>query len=375
MLSYCSANGRLHPSTAFCPGNFKSGLPGKNQTTKVLISKLLFCSWIHLRWPSLSDRSRGRHGSSAKAQESASGWPWPWAPTGPWSRANMPILQCVTCERWVTLASITDSPSENEDVAKWPSLCLGAAAGAQTGSPWRPNPPLIYNISVWTSPQTSHFQTAPVERANPHGRSRPAAGSASAQTALSIDPNRSCPHQAKCQHVPHVPQHPGAQQCLAPANEARTSGGRRDLCCADKATPFPAVAQARSGAIQGSLHGCCAVQRDCARRTTPELQPTASWWEITACRGVHMLTFYSFSNSLSFQTQCTATCLLTQRQGSPKSICRARTSKDLQEDKGVCQRIQEVILNSVQNPTLISRFLSAKPMDSSSLFYPTLHSP
>lgn len=30
-----------------------------------------------------------------------------------------------------------------------------------------------------------------------------------------------------------------------------------------------------------ALHNCCTVQWDCALRTTPELQPTACWWEIT----------------------------------------------------------------------------------------------
>lgn len=96
MLSYCSANGRLHPSTAFCHGSCKSGLPGKNQTTKVLIFKLFFCNWTHWCWPSLLDRSHRQHQSSAKARESPSGWPG----TG---RQHRHCSQCVGQEWPLTL--------------------------------------------------------------------------------------------------------------------------------------------------------------------------------------------------------------------------------------------------------------------------------
>lgn len=125
---------------------------------------------------------------------------------------------------------------------------------------------------------------------------------------------------------------------------------------------------------QGSLHGCLTVHWDCAPRTTPELQPTASWWEINACRGVHMVRFYSSSSSVPFQTHSTATCLLTRRQSWPKSIFRTRTFKDV-----LYKRIEEFAEELRSSPKFSaglnsSRFLLVKLMGSNFLFPPTLHS-
>lgn len=91
-----------------------------------------------------------------------------------------------------------------------------------------------------------------------------------------------------------------------------------------------------------------------------------------ACRSIHMVSFYSSSRTISFQTHSTETCLLTWRQRGQKSTCGTKPLKNPQEGKGLRWSLQEVISHSVQDPISISRFLQNKSVGSNSLFYSAL---
>lgn len=238
MLSYRAANGRRHPAMASCRGSFGSGLPGKKSDNKGLDLQAVL---LQLDPLALTFAFRQKLSTSRELSKST------WVSAG-----------VTTALGTSSLVNTTDVTHDVPPMCShWPPPLRQPRAertrpGSQVccirSSSWRPDNPrgpeaaLIHSLWVRTSPLTPGLQTAPVKRANPHGRRMPIAGSESQRSPSYPRSQPACPRRAKCRHAPSCPtavqRH---KQRLA--NEARNLGGR-----VDRATPFPA----RSGATQGS---------------------------------------------------------------------------------------------------------------------------